>query len=998
MVTFPLRWLTHGLLVVTSLLLGLFFWNVLSNPSTQGYPFATAQAQWISGQSSANQGYFCKEFYLDSRPVAAWAKIAATDSITIYLNGHRLDNKGPAPNHVSGLYDITPLLASGKNLFALEVRRVAFPGDVKVALEAEITDSGGERRSLFTDATWRVAHHPQYQGERRIPWQQLDFEHDKWGVARVVAAPAAEEVLPFTVPPGLFLQEVSGLWIGSPAPRARSVVFSHDLLPPQEMRETWISLSASGPYVLSINGDYVTENRDPGSLDQINITSFLKPGPNQLDVAVTVLTSSAPQLFMNGFAVIDDTGNCLRILQSDSSWHTYSASESSPAAPATILRPFSLFSVTTPLPKRIINVTPPFTFTLQSQIQLGLCLAIATTLIYGGALATRRLSAPILDPDAASNPLRWGTLAQLPTLTLLLFITLLQFDSRIDTHRLFGPWMLMGILLIWLGGFFGGLRSYQQRQGTVEMTCTPIISPLGLRRITGLVLVLLLATGFYLRYETMTLSSLSHDEIGISELAATTLERGYPIMQIGPIEKPLTTYEVLPYPIALSLFIFGSSDFATRLPAVLLSCATLFLIYVVGRRLWNPLAGLLAAAIYTFSSFSLLWGTNAFHPQQTQFLTLLTTYCFYRALEKKELQVGWHYAACASFCLTYLSWEGSGILLLGLFLYLLAVRGHDFSWARSFPLWLGVGSVLLLVVVQMSFRTLTRFPYMVVGKGLSGKTIGLNFLSPDFDGFFYFNNYLFQNDHMVMSLLLAGALPFLFRDRGIRFCLVYLGTLIALLTFIVPNISSRYAYFTLPFLILGAAAVVCKLLSRVLSSLTLLRESRFLRSCTLLFAVALPLLLLAASSNQLLNRYRLGNFNSWVASPVPPTTNYRSTDNYIASHWQPGDILIGLMPHTIQHYTGLSCDYFIQEYTQQQILLDPRPDAVGYMDKFSGTQVIRNYTELRQILDRASRVWFKATPMGVFQSVNSSQTLRFISNNATPVYEDYQTLVYLWER
>ena len=78
------------------------------------------------------------------------------------------------------------------------------------------------------------------------------------------------------------------------------------------------------------------------------------------------------------------------------------------------------------------------------------------------------------------------------------------------------------------------------------------------------------------------------------------LEKGYPHKMIGPIERPLATYELAPYPIALSVLLFGLSDYALRLPAAVFGILTILLIYFVGQQVFDRRVGLLAAAVYTF--------------------------------------------------------------------------------------------------------------------------------------------------------------------------------------------------------------------------------------------------------------------------------------------------------------------------------------------------------------------------------------------------------------
>ena len=102
------------------------------------------------------------------------------------------------------------------------------------------------------------------------------------------------------------------------------------------------------------------------------------------------------------------------------------------------------------------------------------------------------------------------------------------------------------------------------------------------------------------------------------------------------------------------------SDFALRLPAALFGIMTIPLIFFVGQQVFDRRVGLLAAAIYTFCPQAVIWAQYLWHPQQTQFFALLTSYLFYQAIRATPISPRYLYPATVAFVATYLSWEGSG--------------------------------------------------------------------------------------------------------------------------------------------------------------------------------------------------------------------------------------------------------------------------------------------------------------------------------------------------
>ena len=143
--------------------------------------------------------------------------------------------------------------------------------------------------------------------------------------------------------------------------------------------------------------------------------------------------------------------------------------------------------------------------------------------------------------------------------------------------------------------------------------------------------------------------SLTQDESTMTLFAMGVLERGYPFIMRGDTPFLISTYELVPYPIALSTWLFGVSELGTRLPAVLFGVLTTICLFFIGRRWFDWRAGALAASIYAFLPWSIYWGSNGFYPSQLAFFSLLTIAAVRELLIRDEVEARWYYLVFASF-------------------------------------------------------------------------------------------------------------------------------------------------------------------------------------------------------------------------------------------------------------------------------------------------------------------------------------------------------------
>ena len=184
--------------------------------------------------------------------------------------------------------------------------------------------------------------------------------------------------------------------------------------------------------------------------------------------------------------------------------------------------------------------------------------------------------------------------------------------------------------------------------------------------------------------------------------------------------------------------IFGWSDWAFLLPAVVFGTLTTLLLGLMGRNLFDWRTGLLAALIHAFNPLNVFWAQHLFHPSQDGFFAILTIWFFYLAIRQPgKLDRKYFYAVCVCFCLTYLSWEGQGFLLPVLAVTLMLMYPGRWSWLREPHLWIGLIAVGSIVLIQLSLRKMVAPGYLFLRLRIEPLTPSLYFLNPESDPFYY---------------------------------------------------------------------------------------------------------------------------------------------------------------------------------------------------------------------------------------------------------------------
>jgi hypothetical protein len=509
-----------------------------------------------------------------------------------------------------------------------------------------------------------------------------------------------------------------------------------------------------------------------------------------------------------------------------------------------------------------------------------------------------------------------------------------------------------------------------------------------------LLLILIMFLGLALRYHNLSYMSFDHDEMGLVTKSKGIFELGFPYTTFAGQIRWLTTYEAVPYPLALFGFLFGYSEWSMRLPACLMGTICIGVIGLMGRRLFDWRTGLIAALVYACLPLNIRWAQNAFYLSQCQLAAMLTFWFFYEAIRFRPFHQKMLTFASIAFCISYLSWEGTGFILPALLLGLIAVRWGEWWWLKQFHLYRCLFLVGAVIVAQYCSRMLAGNAYLQVGSGLSNLTgPSLFFLNPGYQPLYYVDKLLLSENHVFFTVMILLGLPFCWKHLGFRYVVVLLGTLFVLHTNFLAALAPRYCYYFQPLVLIGGIAATVILYDRVLALAKSAGNSSLARFAAHATGLILLALLFIQSNETILKNYRLSSIGDTPQMMTRLNTyryDYRGVARYVMEHARPGDVIFPGIPHVFNFYTGVPGDYFLDTLFSSKVPYDQLLAEPGFADKFAGLPVVRNLKELQSVVNRSGRTWVVFAPYSSFEKLNSPAVLDYIHDNSKTEFESYR--------
>ena len=581
----------------------------------------------------------------------------------------------------------------------------------------------------------------------------------------------------------------------------------------------------------------------------------------------------------------------------------------------------------------------------------------------------------------------------------LLFLLLTSYDVRFPVEWPFSPAFVgltvLALVTIRLLHFVPARRAAVDLGARFRQIKTAVAGDV----VFYLLLAAIIGLGFAFRYNDFGAMSFDHDEYGLVQKSKGILELGFPFNRLAGDIRPATTYELSIYPIAIARLFFGDSEWAMRLPSLIMGILCIGLIAVMGRRLFNWKTGLIAALIYACLPINIRWAQNAFYPQQCQFMAMLTFWLFYEGIRVRPFNHRFLTAATVAFCATYLSWEGSAFIIPALFLALLVVRWGEWWWLKDWHLYRCTFLMAALIVAQLCWRTLASSRYLQIGfsnANLAGPS--LFFLQYGWQPMYYVNQLLLSENHVFFTLMTLIGIPFYWRQPAFRYIVTLIGVLLFCHTNLIAALSPRYCLYYQALVILSGVAAVVALYDRVLVFARHESNSAVARTVAHSAGIGMILLLFIQSNESLMRLYSLhspdASFGFMTRLGVY-RYDHRGAAEYVAKHFQPGDIIIAAIPHVFERYAKIEGDYYIDSSFAKKITYNEKFGEPRFMDKFRGYPTIRSLKELREVTSRGRRTWLIFVPYGGFRNLNSPETVVYLRQHAKIVFESYRGKVLL---
>ena len=1029
-----------SLVLASGLALAFFTWRTFVDRPPRQYSLDFGQARWIEHDGVSSCAYFRKTLYISGNVDRAWIEISATDHFVLYVNGLKVKTDLFAAARPAGIFDLKHLLRDGKNVISVYVPRIYYPGNAQLLVRGFYATQTAPLTEFRSDAGWKVSKTPDgIVGGYK--WFDPLLDDSLWANAfEAASGEVFPTIQPVGIDPTIFEIRPTAVWLGPKIGGALDATFESVEFLPLVRGATWLQVAATGSYDVIINDrlalsqarpqqtklPFSTASPSPSpasappanvggvtprqsgatvAMNPVNgiaptsvptlvaydVSRFMRTGANTVRIHVRC-EFGVPAVLAEGHTKLP--GSAVKTFSTNRGWQVREQMAGAGlTGKATVLGPYGmrLWGV---LPQVPADPQTLAAWELRALLERLLIIVLIEIFVIWMWLTSaswlRRTRHWSYEQGATA-----GALLHLPTFAALMLFWLLSYDVRLPNDWCFTPGVVFaGFALLLVSHLLLLFRNRRE-------TNVPTSLGTGSFRWKIVAFAAVTLLGFGLRLHNLNTVSLSTDEMMIIMNADGVISSGYPHTQRGTMDRLLATYELIPYTVAASITLFGHTEFAYRLTALIFSTATVALIGFVGTRMMDWRVGFISALIYACFPPSMAWARYAFYPSQEQFLALLTFWLFYEAIKGPELRARQLTLASIAFTLAYLAWEGSGFILPALFAAMFAMRWGDNRWMKDWHLWRCFIVVSCVVVSQLAYRQITTDSYTVVGYSLSDVTTPtLAFLkSLTYDPMYYLKVFFFSEVNFVISLFIFGGFLFCWGDRAIRYLVVVLFALNLFYTNLLPFLAPRYCYNSEVLLILAGVGIFFRMRDRI----ACLGRARIPPGWPWMLrwsgAAALTIIFLLATNEYVVKSFRLN------AIPLNPPrfqrlgyykTDHRGAALFVAKRFQPGDGIIAFMPHVFEYYSGKYSNFGISTLLDTKMTYDAGREYPQYLDKFLGRPLIRSVDEFRDVLNRFTRLWV-VLPMAAENRVLSDDMSSFLDEHGRVVFESYRQQVFLVE-
>jgi hypothetical protein len=418
---------------------------------------------------------------------------------------------------------------------------------------------------------------------------------------------------------------------------------------------------------------------------------------------------------------------------------------------------------------------------------------------------------------------------------------------------------------------------------------------------------------------------------------------------------------------------------AVRLLSLLASVATIALSYRIGRRLFSPLAGLLAAAFLALSPEGILWGARARAYALEQFLALAAFWLFYQGVDQER--PGWRRLGLLALVAAVFTHPEAALLLAGLALAVLVLRGY--RW------WFHIDCLLEFALAGAGVIGRYMLQKVVAGGDVGGFEAIANarptfgFLVNWQGGLETLGSFLAAGPMLPATILAVMAILAVIlrrkKDRqayAVAFLAITLAAILLQMALVIGGTwqSVRYLIYAFPLLFLLAGAGLDELAGWL--DLRLGRETHQAGLARWLYRLVFVVALLPSLPV------------AWRAANRQEVA-YDHAFDYVSQQWGGGDRLATLAPAAAWVSLG-RVDYFALGRTYEEFVW--QKDGRWY-DKWIGAPLIHTAPELAAALDKAD-----AAGTTIWLVTDESRLLQRYDADFVQTVWDRMSLVYASKR
>ena len=491
-------------------------------------------------------------------------------------------------------------------------------------------------------------------------------------------------------------------------------------------------------------------------------------------------------------------------------------------------------------------------------------------------------------------------------------------------------------------------------------------------------LLIITAIGFYLRLSNVGDISLWVDEY-VHVMRAKNLVEGTGPLLTNDNNGILYTIFIIPL-----FYLFDSSAGWARFPSVVFGTGAVYLIYLLGKRLFNKNIGLISSVLLSLSLFNVYWARISRNYAIFMFFYLLMLFLFFKGFEGKEKpdseKLLERIGVCPkylvffllAFILSLLSHQLTFLFVFGVAVYivggqLLTLFNKNGHRLKNKYFVLSIISIIGLTLIFLPFAG--TFVKGILGYFLPEKIV--TWVIPNWEmlGEYYektpfktFNTYfdVLKIDYPILywAGILGIPASFFVNRKGAIFLFSMFVVPFLLMSFIFKDPSlPRYMIFIYPLFLVGIASFLYVISNLIYKKM--FRQGGNLKYAIVTCLVPVVVILFFIQTEELRELADAEKKQGFIVDKKLSNwsfTNWKYPSRYVKANLKEGDLVLSTVPPATEYYAEIdSCIIFRQRYydTEEKKYKNTPPNECR-------PPCANSYEDLRDILMNYERGWLLA--------------------------------------